>query len=127
MDGTTAFENITATAKSSVVEVGSTYFAFHFAMAVNKYWLIIMVILGLPGNTLSLLIMLQKHNRTFTTCLYLAALAISDNIVLILGAHFWVATVIVGKKRSIQFHLFYCFVVISNHVKYLICEQQALI
>ena len=98
MEGTAAFDNITATDKSSVVELGSTYFAYDFAMAVNKYWLIIMVILGLPGNTLSLLIMLQRHNRTFTTCLYLAALAISDNIVLILGAHFWAVTVIVGKK-----------------------------
>ena len=111
MEGITAFKNITTTNKPSVIELGSNYFAYDFAMAVNKYWLIIMVILGLPGNTLSLLIMLQKHNRTFTTCLYLAALAISDNIVLILGAHFWAVTVIVGKK--INLYSSTCFTVSS--------------
>ena len=85
--------------KPSVAELAAEYFIFDFAMAVNKYWLLIMVILRFPGNILSLIIMLQKHNRHFTTCLYLAALAVSDNIILILGAHFWAATVVVGKFR----------------------------
>ena len=88
--------NVT-TAKPSVAELAAEYLTFDFAKAVNKYWLLIMVILGFPGNTLSLIIMLHKHNRHFTTCLYLAALAVSDNIVLILGAHFWAATVAVGE------------------------------
>ena len=100
MEGNLTFN--TSTKEPTVAELSSTYFSFDFAMAVNKYWLIIMVILGLPGNTLSLIVMLQKHNRTFTTCLYLAALAISDNIVLILGAHFWAVTVIIGKIKFLH-------------------------
>ena len=96
------FQNVT-TDKPSVAQLASEYFSLDFAMAVNKYWLIIMVLLGLPGNTLSLIIMLQKHNHNFTTCLYLAALAVSDNIVLILGAHFWTATAILGKFQKLLF------------------------
>ena len=96
------FQNVT-TDKPSVAQLASEYFSFDFAMAVNKYWLIIMVLLGFPGNTLSLIIMLQKHNCNFTTCLYLAALAVSDNIVLIHGAHFWTATAILGKFQKLLF------------------------
>ena len=98
MEESTLLQSINyTTSKPSLAELSSKYLTFDVAIALNKYWLLIMVILGFPGNTLSLIVMLQKHNRYFTTCLYLAALAVSDNILLILGAHFWAATVIVGK------------------------------
>lgn len=96
MEGNT---NTTVSTAPREVEV---YLAQEIALAVNKYWLITMVVLGFPGNTVSFIIMLQKHNRHFTTCLFLAALAVSDNFSLLLGAHFWAATELVGKCSFTQ-------------------------
>ena len=88
-------------------ELAESYTLYIIGNGLNRYWLPFMVIVGLFGNTLSLIVMLLSHNRTFTTCLYLAALAVSDNILLILGGHFWVATVV--KGRFYTFPSFYSF------------------
>ena len=83
----------------TVYELAASHTLYIIGEGLNRYWLPFMVIVGLCGNGLSLIVMLLSHNRTFTTCLYLAALAVSDNILLILGGHFWVATVVKGKRR----------------------------
>ena len=81
----------------TVPELASEHLLHIIGTGLNQYWLPVMVVGGLCGNTLSLIVMLLSHNRTFTTCVYLAALAVSDNILLILGGHTWVATVINGE------------------------------
>ena len=98
----TTDENVTMSTTSgshylTVPELASQHILAIIGTGLNQYWLPIIVIGGLFGNTLSLIVMLLSHNRTFTTCLYLAALAVSDNILLILGGHTWVATVIKGE------------------------------
>ena len=82
----------------TIRELVSNHTLFIIGTGLNQYWLPILVLAGLFGNTLSLMVMLLSHNRTFTTCLYLAALAVSDNILLILGGHTWIATVFKGEN-----------------------------
>jgi len=48
----------------------------------KKYGFIFVVPIGYVGNSLSLLVMLQKQNRVIPSNLYIAFLAISDNIAL---------------------------------------------
>ncbi len=96
---TTMTSNLTTTA--TIEELASNYTLYAVAEGLNKYWLPFIVVVGFCGNTLSLMVMLLSHNRTFTTCLYLAALAVSDNVILVLGGHFWIATVIHGKYMSV--------------------------
>ena len=38
------------------------------------------------GNTLSFLVMVQPHNRHISCCVYMAALAVSDNAVVLVTA-----------------------------------------
>ncbi len=67
-------------------------------MAMHKYYLPIVVILGFLGNILALLVMLQPNNRRITCCIYLAALAVSDNLFLYVGAHYWLMSVILPDQ-----------------------------
>ena len=60
----------------------------------HKYYLPVAVIVGFCGNILALLVMLQPHNRRITCCIYLAALAVSDNMFLYVGAHYWLMSVV---------------------------------
>jgi hypothetical protein len=39
--------------------------------------------LGLPGNMMSLLITLKRDNRKISTCIYMAALALVDSVVIV--------------------------------------------
>lgn len=50
---------------------------------VQKYAFLFMVPIGLLGNSLSLLVMLQKQNRSIPSNLYITLLAIVDNIALL--------------------------------------------
>ena len=62
----------------------------------HKYYLPVVVVVGLFGNTLTLLVMLQEHNKRITCCVYLAALAVSDNLFLYVGAHYWAMSVVLA-------------------------------
>lgn len=59
-------------------------------------WPPIIVPIGLIGNTLSLVIMLQRQNRYISCCTYMAVLAIADNISLLRRGFEWV--IYIGKK-----------------------------
>ena len=50
---------------------------------VSKWWFVFVFVFGIPGNLMSLLITLKKQNRRISTCVYMAALALVDSVVLI--------------------------------------------
>jgi hypothetical protein len=50
----------------------------------TKWFQIFTMIIGIPGNIMSLLVTLKKGNRQIGTCIYMAALAIVDSFVLII-------------------------------------------
>ena len=50
--------------------------------------------LGLVGNIMSFLVMVQKHNRKMSCCFLMAALACSDIVVIAAALSFWMKTVV---------------------------------
>ena len=73
------------------VEMVMTY---KIATYITKYWFPILVPIGLIGNTLSLLVMIKPNNRKLSTCIYMAAISINDNLMMLLALHNWLVTVV---------------------------------
>jgi hypothetical protein len=48
----------------------------------TRYFWMITTVFGIPGNVLSFIICLQKDNRRFSTCIYMAGLAVVDSLLL---------------------------------------------
>ncbi len=53
----------------------------------------ILLILGLPGNILTFLVMMKARNRQLSYCWYLAALVASDTAMLTFNLIFWISSV----------------------------------
>ena len=65
---------------------------FKAGLAIHRYYYPCIIILGMIGNILSFMVMLMKHNRRISCCVYMAMLAVSDSVCLILGVYYWVLT-----------------------------------
>ena len=62
---------------------------FRVATALRIYVYPVLIPVGIIGNTLTILVILQKHNRDVSSSLYLVMLAFSDNFVLATLAYAW--------------------------------------
>ena len=78
--------------KLPVSELARSYIFYKVGKGINRYWVPILVPLGLCGNIITLVIMANKHNRQISVCIYMSSLAVSDNIMLCLSLDFWLAT-----------------------------------
>ena len=98
---------------SSFVDHVETYITFQIATYIGLYWIPIIVPIGLVGNTLSFLVMITPSNRKMSTCIYMAAISINDNIMMLLVLHIWLVTTIEVHKphpfesKFIAFLIFY--------------------
>ena len=81
-----------------------TYLTFKTANYINTYWYPILVPIGLIGNTLSFLVMIKPNNRKMSTCIYMAAISINDNVMMILAVYFWLISV----QKVYQVNHFVC-------------------
>ena len=79
---------------SDFFEEVETHMTYQIALYINQYWFPILVPVGLVGNTLSFLVMIQPHNRKMSTCIYMAAISINDNFMMLLALHHWLITVV---------------------------------
>ena len=82
----------TVTRNVFMEQVG-TYTKYKIASYFSKYWFPILVPVGLIGNTLSFLVMIRPNNRKMSTCIYMAAISINDNLMMCSALHNWLATV----------------------------------
>ena len=82
----TGWEEVQMTEDTFIEEV-KTYITFRIANLINLYWFPILVPLGLVGNTLSFTVMIQPKNRKVSTCIYMAAISINDNLMMCLCFH----------------------------------------
>ena len=64
-----------------------TYTIFKIANLINIYWYPILVPIGLIGNSLSFAVMVKPNNRKMSTCIYMAAISINDNIMMYVCCH----------------------------------------
>ena len=78
----------------SFMEEAETHMFFTIAEHLNRYWFPILVPIGWFGNTLSFLVMIKPNNRKVSTCVYMAAISVNDNIMMCLAFHHWLISVI---------------------------------
>ena len=84
---TTSMVNISTTeseftTKDAFMEEVETYMTFKIANFINNYWFPVLIPIGLVGNTLSFLVMVKSNNRKMSTCIYMAAISLNDNIMM---------------------------------------------
>ena len=80
------------------MEKVETYVIFTIAMGFCMYWFPILVHIGLIGNTLSFLVMIKPNNKKMSTCIYMVAISINDNLMMCLAIYTWVF--IVAREHS---------------------------
>ena len=93
-----------------------TFITFKIANILGIYWIPILVPIGLVGNTLSFLVMIKPNNRKMSTCIYMAAISISDNVMMILIFYFWLPSINVFTLSAIQCKLadYFILLIVQN-------------
>ena len=97
MEGTNNMTNNTTelfSANSFMKEV-QTYMEYKIADFLAVYWFPILIPIALVGNTLSFLVMIKPNNRKMSTCIYMAAISINDNFMILLVLYNWIG---IGMK-----------------------------
>ena len=75
------------TTLDTFMEEVKTYTEFKVANLINEYWNPILVPIGIVGNTLSFFVMMKANNRKMSTCIYMAAISINDNLLMYACIH----------------------------------------
>ena len=96
-------QNFSAEVKTSKTDIFmeevETLVTYKIANVINKYWFPILVPIGLVGNSLSFLVMIKPSNRKLSTCIYMAAISINDNVMMLFSVQSWLATELKAYKR----------------------------
>lgn len=72
-----------------VETLASQSIIYKVGYGISYYYTPFWVLFGLIGNTMSFAVMIQPKNRQISCCLYLAILAICDNLALFLIGYYW--------------------------------------
>ena len=91
--------------RDAFMKEAETYLAFAIAEYLNKYWFPILVPIGLVGNNLSFLVMIKPNNRKVSTCIYMAAISVNDNVMMCLAIHQWLIGNRVHRLKSLECHV----------------------
>ena len=94
--------------KDTFMEQVENYTAYKIAIFIGIYWLRVLVPIGLVGNTLSFLVMIKPNNRKMSTCIYMAAISINDNIMMCLLCYH---TLLVAIFKTHKWHEMECKVI----------------
>ena len=70
------------------------YISFKIANFVSIYWFPFLVPIGFVGNILSFFVMTKPNNRKMSTCIYMAAISINDNIMMCICFHDYLVSVL---------------------------------
>ena len=99
---TNGWEESEAMTKDTFMEEVESYTTFKIAAFLINYWFPVLVPIGLVGNTLSFLVMMKSNNRKMSTCIYMAAISINDNIMMFVCLHYHLVS-------GLQIHNWYQF------------------
>ena len=80
-------ENTEMTTKDTFMEQVESYITFRIASFIDTYWFPVLIPLGLFGNILSFLVMIKPNNRKVSTCIFMAAISINDNLMMYVCIH----------------------------------------
>ena len=89
---------------STFMEEVETYMMYAVASFIDMYWFPVLIPIGLVGNTLSLLVMIKPKNMKISTCIYMAAISINDNLMMCSAFHYW----LVSAANIHKWHLWEC-------------------
>ena len=78
---------------------------FEMGALIHRYWMLTVIIFGIPGSILSFIIMMNRKNRQLSICIYMAHLSVTDNILLFIAGFAW----LVLEGRSLTYST-------SNHL-----------
>lgn len=81
------------TGNKRVVDAAKEYVIFQIGLAIRQYYLPVVIVVGLVGNTLSFLVMRLRHNRHVGCCILMAALAVYDSGRLIMSTNGYISLV----------------------------------
>ena len=84
---TIEWEESEATTKDTFMEEVEAYATFKIANFISIYWFPFLVPIGLVGNSLSFFVMIKQNNRKMSTCIYMAAISVNDNIMMFVCCH----------------------------------------
>ena len=73
----------------TLLQEAGTYMTYKVAKYIDNYWFPVLIPLGLVGNTLSFLVMIKPNNRKVSTCIYMAAISINDNVMMSWAFRSW--------------------------------------
>ena len=62
---------------------------YKMGSGLQMYYLPVVCVIGFIGNVISLVVLLQPHNKRLSCCLYLAGLAVNDNCIIYIAMHYW--------------------------------------
>ena len=85
--------SIEATTPDTFMKKVELLIIYRIAEYIAIYWLPILIPIGLVGNTLSFLVMMKRNNRKMSTCIYMAALSVNDNLMMCSALHYWLMSV----------------------------------
>lgn len=83
-----------------IPDLAKSHPLYKAAMSFNLYYSPVLIVTGFLGNSLSLVVMLQRNNRKFSCCVYLAGLAIGDNLFMCNALHLWLMTAVFPEHFS---------------------------
>ncbi len=66
-----------------------SYLMYRIGIGTHMYYTPVLVIVGLFGNLLSLLVLLNKKNRKNSCYILMASLAVSDSVLLGIAGYHW--------------------------------------
>ena len=100
---TTSWETPEAMTKDTFMEEVESYTIFKVANFISIYWFPVLIPIGLAGNTLSFIVMIKPNNRKMSTCIYMAAISVNDNIMMFICSHDYLVSVVqIHKWYSIE-------------------------
>ena len=97
-------DNYTPEIQDNFLQEAKFHMAFKVSKLIDNYWFIILLPLGLVGNTLSFLVMIRKSNRKVSTCIYMAAISINDNAMICMALHAW----LISSLNTHRWNLWEC-------------------
>ena len=89
---TTGLEEVETT-KDTFMEEVEGYMMSKIGTFIDIYYYPVFIPVALVGNTLSFLIMIKPNNRKVSTCIYMAAISINDNIMIYMNCHDYLVVV----------------------------------
>ncbi len=86
------------------MEEVKAHITYKVSSYINRSWFPVLIPIGLVGNTLSFLVVIQPSNRKISTCIYMAAISVNDELMMCFALHDW----LIGVGNIHEWNLWGC-------------------